>query len=292
MNQDDLVELRAGDTRLTLAPAIGGGVASLAWRGREILRPANAAALAKGDPLGLANFPLVPFAGRITQGRFNFNGRDVILPVNLAGEVDAIHGQGWRLPWRLAGRTDKSATLRLDHPAGDWPWTYQALQHFTVTEAGLVHALSVTNQGSAPMPAGLGLHPYFPRDPDTWLEADVDGVVLTPAGPPAPPPDAWDWRGGRRLTLPVDNQFSGWSGAAAIGWPSRGHKVTLWTSPAVSRLVVYAPAAGDIVCVEPVSHQLDAVNRSPGGAAHGMEILGAGQSLTLTAHFQISQFEG
>ena len=151
--------LAAGDSRLTPAPAIGGGVAGLTWRGLDILRHTPDAALASGDPLALGAFPLVPFAGRITGGTFEFAGRRVLLPPNLAGERDAIHGQGWRNAWRVGERSPSRARLIFDHRASDWPWDYRAEQTLDLSDRALVHTLSVLNTSSTPMPAGLGLHP-------------------------------------------------------------------------------------------------------------------------------------
>ncbi len=282
MGRLDLVH---GDAVLTLAPGVGGGVARLAWRGLDILRPATPETLEAGDPLGLGNFPLVPFAGRITGGRFSFEGRQIALSPNLAGETDAIHGQGWRGAWRVSEHDATTARLVFDYADGDWPWAYQAEQTFTLESNALVHTVAVTNTSGSPMPAGLGLHPYFPRDSDTRLEADVIGVYLSAGGPPAPLPTAWDWRGGRAITAFVDHQFAGWNGTARITWPARDLSVRITCDAARPWLVVYAPTGRDHVCVEPVSHKLDAVNRSPGSAGYGMVMLSPGETASMAVRF-------
>jgi aldose 1-epimerase len=277
---------------LTLAPAIGGGVASFTFQGRDLFRPASPEALEAGDPLGLGSFPLVPFAGRIAHRCFSFEGHAVTLPPNLGGgERTAIHGQGWRGPWRIADHDQDTARLTFDHAAGDWPWDYTAEQTFALEDAALVQRLAVTNTSPDPMPAGLGLHPYFPRDADTRLRADVSGVFLAPEESHQPIPPAWDWRGGPAITAFVDHQFQGWSGGARISWPSRGLALTLIAEPTTPFLVVYAPAEQHFFCVEPVSHQLNAVNLSPGGAGHGMTILEPGGTVFLTTRFEVSQIQ-
>ena len=282
------VELRTGETTLSLVPALGGGVAAFRWRGQDLLRPATDESLRAADPLGLGAFPLVPFAGRIVGGRFQFDERRVELPANLDGEAAAIHGQGWRRPWRVEACSAASARLAFDHAAGAWPWDYRAEQLFELEDGLLISRLAVTNTSPRPMPAGLGLHPYFPRDADTRLEARVGGVFMTPDGPPAPLPVAWDWRSGPTLTAFVDHQFSGWAGAARVIWPSRGLTATLTAEPATPYLVVFAPTGGDYVCVEPVSHQLDAVNHSPGGADHGMRVLTEGETASLVMRLTLA----
>lgn len=283
-----LVELAAGPARLTLAPAIGGAVARFAIAGADILRPASPAALAAGDVLGMASFPLVPFAGRIGGSSFGFGGRAVSLPANLPPEADAIHGQGWRAPWSVAEAGGGFARLTLDHAPDAWPWAWRAEQTFTLGEAGLEHRLKVTNLDSRPMPAGLGLHPYFPRPGGARLTARVDGVFLRPDQAPSPPPADWDWRLGPAIGPLVDHQFAGFDGAARLDWPDLGRALSLTTEPAAPWLVVYVPPGEAWFCVEPVSHQLNAVNLSEGGAGHGMKILGPGESLAITMRLELA----
>jgi aldose 1-epimerase len=115
----------------------------------------------------------------------------------------------------------------------------------------------------------------------------VNGVFQSPERPAEPPPPCWDWRTDPLVDTFVDHQFDGWDGVAKISWPSRDLALTLTAGPATSRLVVYAPVGESYFCVEPVSHQLDGVNRSPGGGAHGMTLLAAGETLTMTARFSI-----
>jgi aldose 1-epimerase len=283
------VRLGHGDLSVELAPEIGGGVARFTWRGEDILRPAQASALRDRDVLGLSNFPLIPFAGRITKRRFRFEERDIALPPNLHGEAAAIHGQGWRLPWRLDEAGPTNARLSCEHRAGAWPWDYRASQVFALESDTLVHRIEVINLSDRPMPAGLGLHPYFPRDEDTRLTASVNGVRRTVAGPPDVVPAEWDWNTGVAIEAFVDNQFSGWSGHARIDWPLRDLAVTLSTDPARPHLVVYAPIGEAYFCVEPVGHILDAVNLSPGGADHGMIVLAPGEATSLTVRFEVGR---
>ena len=51
------------------------------------------------DPLAMASFPLVPYANRIAQGRFAFDGADHQLPRNFGDHPHSIHGFGWQASW-------------------------------------------------------------------------------------------------------------------------------------------------------------------------------------------------
>ena len=73
-----MIVLAASDWTTVLRPELGGSVASLTWKGRDVLRPTPAEAT---DPLQTACFPLVPYANRIAGGRFAFGGREAVLEV-------------------------------------------------------------------------------------------------------------------------------------------------------------------------------------------------------------------
>ena len=79
--------------KLTLLPDLGGSVGGLTYMAQDILRPF--ARTADESPLQTAGFPLFPFSGRISEGRFAWNGRDVSLAPNFLPEPHAIHGQAW-----------------------------------------------------------------------------------------------------------------------------------------------------------------------------------------------------
>lgn len=270
--------LRAGDWTLALRPDLGGAIGALRFAGRDILRPTPDEAT---DVLQTACFPLLPYANRIDRGRFTFSGRRVDLGPTPGFEPHALHGVGWRAPWRMEADA-WSATMTLDHAAGDWPWAFRAEQSFTLTDDGLVVSLSMTNTGRDPMPAGLGLHPYFVRRPGARLalggrqvwttDASLIPIALRPA-------DAvFDWSGGPALdTAPfVDNAYAGWVGLARLA--DEAGVVELRAATAFVH--VYAPRDEAFVCVEPVTHRPDALN-APASEPSGLVILAPGETLSL-----------
>jgi len=270
----ELVTLKAHDFALTLSPDVGGSVVSLTHHDEHILRPAEPDTR---ERLEMAAFPLVPFSGRIENGCFEFQGRNVQLPANLPPEPHAIHGQGWELKWDVAARSEDAVTLILAHPAGDWPWAYESLQTFTLMPDGLHVELRVTNQSDTPMPAGLGWHPYFPRG-DALLTCDVTGYwpnthdyvpsdLLTPEG-------MTDLSAAKRVDdLALDNAFQGGGGPACIVWPDRKLSVEITASKTLSHWIIYTPPGQSFFCAEPVSHAPNALNMEGGPEAGGMTVL-------------------
>ena len=277
----DLITLRAGDSAVELAPEAGGAVTRY-WleRGavtREWLRPTPAGALRAGDPYQAAAFPLVPYSNRIRAGRFSFRGRAVVEPLNRPPERHAIHGHGWQARWQPTDVRAAEARLEYRHPAGAWPWAYHATQHFTLVPPSLTVELSLSNQSAAPMPAGVGWHPYFPRTPRATITADVRAIWLTDeeklptelAAPPAAP-----------FGRGMDNCFVGWRRRAAIDWPELGARLVMRAEPPLDYLVVFTPARRSFFCVEPVSHVTDAFNLAEAGRPDsGMIVLEPGETL-------------
>ena len=291
-----MIHLSAGATTLSLDLARGGGVRAFDWRGHAVFaaRPADA------GPFGLGNFVLLPFAGRIAQARLVADGVAVQLARNFPGRSDyphAIHGVGWQAAWRVD--VVDAAHLQLSHahdPAGQdaaWPWAYTAQQCVTVRDDGYDHALTLTNCAARPMPAGLGLHPYFPRA-GARLTLGVDGYWATG---PDDLPTAWcalgaapDWFGAAGLEgAMIDHSFTGRQGAVHIDWPT--HRLVMAASDALAFTHVYVPRGLDYFCVEPVSHRPDAVNAGDDvgqSRGSGLRWLAPGESWAVSVGFTLT----
>jgi aldose 1-epimerase len=290
-----LTTIRRADAELILSPEVGGSVVSFRMSDVDILRPGSRDAVAEGNPLGLAAFPLFPFSGRIANGQFRHGSQDIVLRPNFPPEPHAIHGQAWQNAWRLAQRTEDTATLVYDHEADveadDWRWRYRAEQRFVLTEHGVAVSLSLCNLASTPMPAGLGWHPYFPKN-GAQLSADVtkiwrSGDDMIPERP-APLDRTSDLRSPRVVSkLDLDNDFSIAGGASRISWPSRGVRATIAASAELRHLVVYTPPREDYFCVEPTSHAPDAVNSELPAELTGYRKLRPGATLSATIELSV-----
>lgn len=288
------------DMECLLRPRQGGSIARLTRHGPDgavpLLRPASDWALRNGSAIDMGCFPLVPFSNRIADGRFGFDGRTVELPLNMDGCPHAIHGDGWQAPWTVEERSGAAARLVHRHGGTGWPWRYRAIQDIALEEDGLSVTLTIINEDERPMPAGIGLHPYFPKPPGTRLSAKVGGVWMN--GPTLLPqartalPAAWDFPDGVVMDRTVlDNGFTGWDGRAALDWPDRGLRLSLTTDGPFGHLVVYAPQGDDYLCVEPVSHMTDAVNHGREADA-GLRALNPGDSLHGTMRLRLEPLHG
>jgi len=263
-----LIRIEDGLAVVELAPDVGGAVASYRWRSSagaiDWFRPTDPAALANRDAGAMGCFPLVPYSNRIRDGRFTFANRPVALPITVE-DPHHEHGHGWRRPWTVKEHNTASAVLSYRHAAGSWPWSYEARQHFSLTDGELSIRISIRNLAQAPMPMGMGLHPYFPSTPLAWIEAPVIGMweadaEILPVRHLAPPEGANPTTGIAVSETSLDTVFTGWSRSARIIWPEFGRRLDIEADAPLDRLVLYTPPGEGYFCAEPVSNMTDAFN--------------------------------
>ena len=268
-----------GQAHLSFAPEVGGAVTGFTIDGRDVLRPAAPGAT---DALLTASFPLAPFCNRIPQGRFVFEGREVVLPPNLEGHPHALHGQGWRAAWTAERAADGEALLSYEHAPDAWPWAYRAEQRFQLLDAGFRVELTIINTGETAMPAGLGFHPYFPRRPGETLTAANDGVWLidTEVLPTVHHPGPWeaDWAAGAAVEGHglIDHCYTGWDQKAVLRAPGQPDTI-ITASPECRWLHVYVPPGEDYLCVEPCASRPNPF----GEGDTGMVVLQPGESRSI-----------
>ena len=280
-----MISLRRDAVALDIAPARGGGVLRFAVGGQAIF-----AAVRGPAPEDMACVPLLPFANRIANGRFAADGLPVTLSLH-ANEPHALHGMGWTRAWTPAGCDPDSAELHVECAAGDggWPWAWHGWQRYALTDDGYRHSIAHSNRGNTPKPAGIGLHPWLPRNALTryhglhrqeWQPGpDQLPSVCTSAATPID----W-WQRAAVGTRPIDCCYGGRDGALRVDWPDRRLTLAIHPDPVFAFTQVYVPDA-DFFCVEPVSHLPDAVNR---GGDIGLRWLAPGDTLAGTVAFRVS----
>ena len=290
------IALEAGDLALSLAPALGGAIAGFRRKDFHLMRPTSPEALDQGAVRLTSSYPLIPYSNRVAQARFTHEGVEHRLALNFGDHPHAIHGNAWQRPWQVLEQTSTRCRLALEHiPEGEsvkeWPFAYRAEQSFDLDDEGFTLTLMLKNRDTRSMPAGFGLHPFFPKRPDVRLQFAASEVYQTgPSSLPADAvvvPEAWDYRSLRALGDPqLDNCFKGWDGKARIGFEEAGIGLRIEADPVFSHLVVYVPAGRDFFAVEPVSHMNNAVNR-PDAVDNGLSNIAPGEQLTGCVRFAV-----
>jgi aldose 1-epimerase len=293
------LHLRKGSLEAVVLPEIGGGLAAFNWIGAGGPLPlmrSLPAGVTMPEPNGLACYPLVPWSNRIGHGRFSFEGNTFQLAPNYPPEPYPIHGDGWLSGWSVLDRAADAVLLGLDKSASS-PFTYVAGLSYALQADTLSVELWAENRGAAPMPFGLGLHPWFDRTPGVRLMAPADGMWI--AGPDVlpvthgvPPPDASFQRFAPLPRRLVDNCFTGWNGVAQIRWEDRGVDLHIESSPPLPYYVLFCPPLKPVFCFEPVTHPIDAFNLPEPFARAGLAVLAFGQRLSIRVTFRALVSQG
>ncbi|MBD0838681.1 aldose 1-epimerase [Streptomyces sp. TRM68416] len=242
MSNEDIT-LTAGTAELTVSPALGGRVSALRVDGRDLLR--------QGDRYGC--FPMVPWCGRIRDGRFLDGAAVRQMPLN--SPPHAIHGTARDGAWRTARTTADEAVITYDL-VDPWPHPARVTQVIALTEDAVTLTAAVETYEDS-FPAQIGWHPWFNRN----LGGEDVQLDFTPA---------WqEERGDDHLPTGnrVDPKPGPWDDC--FGMPD-GVDVTL-TWPGQLRLKVTSPEQWVVVydeqeaavCVEPQTGPPNGLNTLP-----------------------------
>lgn len=109
---------------------------------------------------------LIPFPGRISDGRYTFEGQSLQLECNDKEGPNAIHGFVRNLPWRVQEAHANKVTfeIRLDadtYAGRGYPFSLAVWVTYDLGAAGLTCTFTVKNIGQQAAPVGVGFHPYF-----------------------------------------------------------------------------------------------------------------------------------
>lgn len=113
-----------------------------------------------GAPDQYSGVLLFPWPNRIYEGRWNFAGRELQLPLNES--TAALHGLVYDRKFSVASQTDVACSLALKFEASDgYPFDFELVANFELTDSSVRVSYTVTNHSSAVAPYALGFHPYF-----------------------------------------------------------------------------------------------------------------------------------
>lgn len=272
---------------LEILPDMGASILNLrAASGRPVMRPVRLEDVKTSSQC--ASFALMPFSNRIRAAAFDFGGEHVQLKATTADGLTQ-HGDVRNRPWKLAASDATSLTFSFDSADFadiNWPWPFTAQIRYELSGADFITHLTLTNAATRPMPAGMGLHPYFDVEGDPTLQLKAEGwyqndELSLPTGAALPLLQRADFSTPRSIAgLGLDDVLQGWQGAARLQWPKR--MLSMQASREFGHVVLFSAPDGSFA-IEPVSHATDAVNLVNKGVTNtGLQVLQSGESLTGT----------
>jgi aldose 1-epimerase len=282
-----LVTLEHGPYALTVAPAFGARMVSFRHAGRDVLRPTPEAVLAEPIVYGFAGFPLMPYSGPLFGPGFTFAGFSYPLARTVREEPTATHGESWIAPFRTLDSSSATLALEMTHEPtpGTFPFRFRGAVRYSLSDHGLSILLRVTSRDHRPMPAGLGIHPYFPKHPGTRLRFSSVGV-WPPDAPEAvalgcePLIEGLDFAAGPDVSaMVIDRLYEGWDGWAEL-IAADGFRTVIEADGVLDKMQIYSAWDYPYICVEPVSNANDGFNRMAAGVpGHGVRVLEPNRSI-------------
>jgi galactose mutarotase-like enzyme len=272
------VRLTNGADSVEIDPDRGGRISSLVISGRERLVREPCSELVE-PALAWGCYLMVPFVGRVFEGRVQWDGQSAQLRQNHGRH--AIHGVAFDVPWTVTDRSDGHVALACRLDPSRWPFGGEVRQQIALDAGRLV--LEAEILAERPTPAALGWHPWFVREPggmrvsvtsDRVLDTGPD---LIPTGGLTPVDAARDLRAGRAVDdLDLDDVYTSAKSPAALCWSDLELRMSF--ARPIETVVVYThPAA---VCLEPQTAWPDAIRLAREGCTDtGLAHLEAGQRL-------------
>ena len=287
----ELVRLAAGPLELEVVPKVGARLHRLRAFGTDLLRTPDDLRPYLDDPYFYGSYPMAPWCNRVPAGRSLGAGRMIDLPPSFP-DGTAIHGQVSRRAWTVVEAGADAATFRIVGGGDGWPWPYEVIQRIRIVGLRLELSLGLTNLAPAPMPGGLGFHPWF-RSP---VLVRIGGAMIHPDNlvtlpHPVPVSGARDLRRLGRMAHGLDATWTDLSDPPIVLFrPDAGLRST-FTIDAPTRFVTAANLFDDAIAVEPQTHAPDGLGRLARGEPGGLTLVAPGATLELRVAIDFDQVE-
>lgn len=247
--------------------ATGAYLHSLILGGREILKSTG-----DGEQTHGGCAVLIPYAGRVRNATYSFEGTQYLLPRNY-GE-NSIHGFVKNYEFSTVEKDDSSVALSLSRNEKGYPVPLETLIGYSLDSSSLKVSVSVSNKGNKGAPLLIGFHPYFIADKG-WQLAHTERLQELNFSDGYFPDGTYSDTDFNNDTRISERQFdNAYLGGGEITLENRDIDLTIQRKN-MDYLVIYNGeyAEGKSVAVEPMSGAPDAFNNHM-----GLVSLGSGET--------------
>lgn len=280
------MRVESDSIRAELLPEVGARVHRLRAFGHDLLRTPADPATQADDPFFWGAYVLAPWGNRVQAGPLHAAGRRVDLPANFP-DGSAIHGQVYARAWQHS-----DARFSVAAGGDGWPWRYEVEARATPDGDTLRLAYSLVNASDAPMPAGLGLHPWWRQPVEVAIAAR--SVYPTTTDSPSVPEPVHDRFDRRRLGPMPTGIDAAWTDvddpAVELRWPDAGVALTIRAIAPDIHVVAAAPSDVDAVAVEVQTHAPQGLRRLERREPGALALLHPGKALSLTVELTARRF--
>jgi aldose 1-epimerase len=289
----DIVQLldNVRHIEVSIAPPAGNIAYEMKVNGQNVLWAPfySPAELKAREPFCCVPF-LAPWANRLDEDAYWANGKKFLLNAELGNiRRDAnrkpIHGLLSFTPlWTVTGSGADAhsawVTSRLEfwkHPSlmAQFPFAHNLTMTYRLANGELEVETTIENLSTSPLPVAIGYHPYFqlhdaPRDQWKVHIAARDHLVLNkeliPTGERRPVEFADPHPlHASQLDDVFANLIRGADGRAQFWVEGKKQRITVTYGPKYTVAVIYAPAAREFICFEPMSAITNAFNLAHSG---------------------------
>lgn len=113
----------------------------------------------------LYGMPILFPVNRIESGKFEFEGRKYIFPINEPATNCHLHGELHRTAFELTEKSDSKIKCRYfaikNKPYLSFPHEFEIVMEYELKDDGFYHTVTVTNLSEQNMPLFLGFHTTF-----------------------------------------------------------------------------------------------------------------------------------
>lgn len=236
----------------------GAYLSSLSLSGKEIIKKSG-----DGEQTHGGCAVLIPYAGRIRNATYSYEGKTYMLPRN-NGE-NSIHGLLKDKVWKVKSQEQNAVKLSSNLVDPGYPTAIDTTITYSLDGTSLTVTTQVTNSGSERAPLLIGFHPYFLFKGGWRISHDEDMRELNfrdgffPDGTTEPV----NFNSMEKMNeMNFDNCFAG---GGKITLLSEEGKITL-SRRNFEYLVIYngAYSEGRSVAIEPMTGAPDAFNNGIG----------------------------
>ena len=287
----DIVRLTdvAHHVEVAIAPSIGNIAYDMRVHGKAILAtsPANLSAW-KANPTQAGIPFLAPWAGRMEAGCYSVGEKTYRTEGN-QGLV--LFASDWRVKELKADGERAYVTSRLEfweHPEwmAQFPFAHSIEMTHCLANGVLEIRTTIENRSNAAMPLSIGFHPWYkiPYAARSTWKVHLPVRYLYELSKDRVPTGHKTLASTEDLTptlgCEIDDVFGEVSPTDEISISAKGAKISVRFGPKFTALSVFAPATGNVICIEPMTAIPNAFNLARAGLYEDLQTIAPGESWT------------
>ncbi len=219
---------------------------------------------------------LIPFANRINNGTFHFQGEQYQMKLNDLRQHHSVHGFLHSVPMEVREIASSFVTFEYNYKGDQpgYPFLFNTAIHYSIHPAkGFTCVVTIKNSGSGDMPLSVGWHPYFYVQNNVneaqlrlpGCERCIVGNNNIPVGLYIKNEEFLNWESIGGKILNNCYKIGETPSISEIGLRYSNRVVTIWQeSASFPFFQIYTPPDRRSIAIEPVSSCIDSFNNNDG----------------------------